>query len=295
MPQFPQLLGNKNPAFRVMLKGQYPSVYLILGVMIDMRKLSLLNMLALMLLLIIPLTAQAQEPACDIDIQSVVRTLIEAQTLAAQGKNADALAKIAEAQAALDTINTTCSGEAIPIELTQTFVAPDEVLTFEYPKGWVIGEYDTTTVEDTVGGDVIFASSASVFENIDRQPEEWVFDKGDVFAYVVVGTAMSVLRDAGVFDADAGISEETSLEELVSAFQSGLLKQNESFSVESAETFSLNDRKAGSFILNSANFSGLVVLVELEQGKFGVTLAIGAKDEAAQTSTYAKVIAASVR
>lgn len=259
-----------------------------------MPKLSLLRIISMIALLIFPFTAHAQESDCEVDVQPVVGLLIEAQSLGAQGNQEDALAKITEAQAALEAIKTTCSGEATPVELTQTFTSPDEYFTVDYPTGWVIGEYDDMIGGDGQGGNVFFASTAAVFDNIDKQPEEWVFNNGDVYAYVGVGSAHGVLSDA-LGNSPEPVSSTATLEALVDAFRSGLVEQDESFVVGEPEFLSLNDRKAAFFSLGYPTFSGLVTLTELEKGRFGVLLTIGKIDEAEQTAGYAQAIAGSLR
>src|SRR5829696_8130789 len=86
-----------------------------------------------------PLITHAQE--CEIDLTDSIITLTQAQAGAASGNTSSALSSISSVQTTLDNIQQTCAGQSSTPELTETFTAPDDLFSFNYPADWFVTEF----------------------------------------------------------------------------------------------------------------------------------------------------------
>jgi hypothetical protein len=86
-----------------------------------------------------PLVAYAQE--CEIDLTDSIIALTQAQADAASGNTSGALAAISNVQTTLDHIQQACAGQSSAAALTETFTAPDDLFSFNYPANWFVTEF----------------------------------------------------------------------------------------------------------------------------------------------------------
>jgi len=120
------------------------------------RYLLVLMTLLTSAIMVLPTFAQ-DAPACEIDVTSTVTLLLEAQAAGARGDSDAALAQIADARAALNAITAACgeAGIQAALLLEGVYAAPNGTFAFNYPEGWVDGNF----LDATTGGQISLGSS----------------------------------------------------------------------------------------------------------------------------------------
>lgn len=224
----------------------------------------------LVLLLALPLAASlAQDaPTCAVDV-SVVQDLL-AQVADAEPEAAVAL--LAQAQDALLGIQQGCAASGIAV-LDQTLNTPDGLISLNYPHGWVVGGY---TPSET--GGVLFISSSRTAETYLQmaQPE-------------ISGSAQAVQVLVGQPETREGDALQSVLADFDELIRSMYTE------VSTIETYTLDERNAGTFAFRSAGFDGVIVGIDLGNGRFAVVRGLAAPGGLSGIRAIAEAIAISAQ
>lgn len=174
-----------------------------------MRRLALAGFL-LLGSVFTPLAAQAQD--CEIDLTDAIIALTQAQADAASGDTAVALSAITDVQATLDTIRESCPFTAAEttFDLSETFTAPDDLFSFDYPAGWFEAEYhEGMDWEQTLANAnfLFLAISAGgtmtvISEEMPPAYSPYAVIDGVQSVTVIVGSPMHLFAELGIYDTD---------------------------------------------------------------------------------------------
>lgn len=174
-----------------------------------MRRLALAGFL-LLGSVFTPLAANAQD--CEINLTDAIIALTQAQASATSGDTAAALTAISDVQSQLDDIRGNCplTAPETSFDLTETFTAPGDLFSFDYPTGWFEAEYykgrDFETLFATVNpddvplptGGAVSVSSATIASNY----SPYVALPGQQSVSVVVGTPLQLFMELGLYSED---------------------------------------------------------------------------------------------
>lgn len=213
-------------------------------------------------------TEESAPASCTIDV-SAVQTLL---SQASEAENTQAVALIAEARAALLQIEQDCAAAGV-ILLDGTFSASNDTFTLSYPHGWTVG---TFTPSDT-GGVVLFGNSP-VSDRL-LQVAEPQIEAGEQAVQVLVGAPQT--------------GGEVSLQSVLADFESlvSSLYQN----VSTTEYYALEGRPAAKLSFHADNLDGVIVGVELGEGRYAVLRGVTSSGNLDAIRSTAEAIAASIQ
>lgn len=231
-------------------------------------------------------TASAQD--CAIDVQPVVTLLIDAQTAAAQGDNASALAIISQAQTELQAIQDACGSTQMSgdIELSQSFSQPDFGFAFSYPAGWLTDDfrepmpaYDNTGGSQAGrGGSLTIANSESSMTFIQEPPGEQQLEKDGQVALIAAGSASQILYAVGIYDVDQPPVDDLGLTGLVQ-LMIDTLKEADLFTSIGEPSYSIIDgQKVAQVKMDHPDFEALLLLRQLPANQFALTFGVGNRE-----------------
>lgn len=235
---------------------------------------------------------QAQTTTCDIDVQPIVASLIEAQTSAASGDQDAALQQLADAKSAIEALETSCTVEPLPVPaLTTTFTAPDESFTFNYPDDWVAGQFTLTLDSFGTGGRAIIANTEDGLELLTQTIDQTKLEPTDQAAMIIVGSASTVLYSLGIYDSTVEQPSLPSVKALTDYIQ---------LAIRDGQLFDeigdpIYEEQTAQFSIGNPEFVGLVLLTQLDTDKFSFTLLIGDTGTRATVNALAEAIHASVK
>lgn len=218
--------------------------------------------LALGFILAMPFAVSAQNSLCQIDLSSVTATLTRAQAAAARGEPGQALALIAQADEALNRIESRCDLPTVTaeVDVEETFVSEDTGFSIQYPVGWSL-------IETASGSSIIIGTDDAAVETLQTaSPSLNAEQQG---ALIVFGSPTVVAGNQPV---------DASLEGVSRHFQSTLATF---YLVRgSPQYFMLDGRVAAQFEFTGDGFDGLMVIIELEPGRqYAVVAGAAAKGE----------------
>ncbi len=228
--------------------------------------------LLLSLLIVFPALAQdvteTTPTACAVDV-SGAQTLLE-QAAAADG--ADAVALIAQARAELLSIEQDCAAAGV-VALDQTYAAPDDVFTLNYPHGWTVGTFTASST-----GGVILIGNSPLADRL-LQVAEPQIAPGEQAVQVLVGAPQT--------------TEAISLQLVIADFEGliGSLYQD----VTTTEYYALEGRAAARLTFHAANLDGVVVGVELGDGRYAVVRGVASSGSLNAIQSIVEGIAASIQ
>jgi hypothetical protein len=213
-------------------------------------------------ILLMPFGVSAQNSLCQIDLSSITATLTRAQAAAARGEADQALALIAQADEALNLIESRCDLPTITAAgtLEETFVSDDASFAIQYPAGWSI-----TPSEN--GSSIVVGTDSAAAETL--QTAEPTLNPGQQGVLIVFGTPAVITGNQPV---------DASLEGVIRYFQAQLATF---YLVRgSPQYFMLNGRLASQFEFTGDGFDGLMIIVELAEGtQYAVVAGAAAKGE----------------
>lgn len=234
----------------------------------------------------------AQAADCEIDVQPIVATLIQAQTAAASGNQDEALQQIADAKAALEVLKTNCTAEPLPPpDLTTTFTAPDESFTFNYPEGWAADEFTPTLDDFGSGGRAIIADTEAGLELLTQSIDQTKLAPTDQAAMIIVGSPSTVLYSLGIYDATVeqpNIPDAEALTEYILL----AIRDGQVFDEISDPVYEGQNAR---FSIGNPEFVGVVLLTQLDTDKYTFTLLIGDTGTRTTVNTLAEAIHATVK
>ena len=235
------------------------------------KRTKLIAVLGLVLSLSV-FSVQAQSSDCEIDIQPIVAKLIDAQSAAATGKQADALLLVTEAKADLEAIETACKTEAVLVpELKMSFEAPDKSFTFNYPDGWLEDSFTPTLEILGTGGRAIVGSNEKVLTSLKQSLNKVKLKPADQAVMVIVGSPNTVLYGLGLYDPDNALKDDSELTVLTDYLQTAI-KDGQVFAEVSDPTYAKN---SATFNIGNKEFDGIVLLRQLSAEKYAFTLVVG--------------------
>ncbi len=227
--------------------------------------------LLLSLLIVFPALAQdateSTPAACVVDV-SGVQTLLE-QAAAAEGS--DAVALIAEARSALLQIEQDCAAAGV-VALDQTYTAPENVFTLDYPHDWTVGTYTPSST-----GGIVFIGNSPLADRL-LQVAEPQIEAGEQAVQVLVGAPQT--------------AEGVTLQRVLADFEQlvGSLYQD----VTPTDYYALAGRPAARLIFRATNLDGVIVGVELGEGRYGVVRGVTNSGNLAALQSTVEAIAASI-
>lgn len=223
-------------------------------------------------------TVQAQGDWCQIDLSGVTATLTRAQAAAARGEPDQALALLAQADAALADIETGCNPPTVTPEvaLGAVYTAVDNSFTVQYPEGWFTLPSSATNSVSLGTDQAAAAAVAGADPNL---------TSGQRGALVLVGSPAQLTNS---------ITTERSVEGIRRFFQTQL---SSVYLVRAPEpSYALGNHLAANLDFSGATFDGLMVVVELEAGRqYAVVAGAAAKGELASFTPTLLSIAASIQ
>ncbi len=235
---------------------------------------------------------KAQTSDCTIDVQPIVAKLISAQTAAASGNQTDALQEIADAKAELEVIEANCARE-VPnsISLKTTFNAPDDSFSFNYPEGWLAGEFTPTLELFGKGGRTLIGNNEQALAALAKNVDETTFNPTEQAAIVIVGSANTVLYSLGLYDSTnvpKGIDDVKALTEYIQ------------LAINDGPVFDtigdpIYDGQSAQFTFEDKAFKGIVIITQLSTEKYSLTMLVGGKDTSATLATLATAISNSIQ
>lgn len=236
---------------------------------------------------------QAQAATCDIDVQPIVAQLISAQTAAASGKQDDALQQLGEAKANLEALEESClNGPAAVVtpELTNTYTAPDESFSFQYPDGWAADQFTLTLDNFGAGGRAVIASTEAGLKLLTQTIDKTKLEPTDQAAMIIVGSSSTVLYSLGIYDSTVEQPDLSTVEALTDYIQLAI-RDGQIFAEVSDPTY---EEETAHFSIGNTEFDGLVLLSQLDTDKFAFTLLIGDTGTRPAVNVLAEAIHASI-
>ena len=211
---------------------------------------------------------QPQPQTCTIDLSAVQDLLTQAQGQAGTA----ALALVVEAREGLLKIEQDCASAGV-ILLDQSYSAPDASFSVSYPHGWSVGTY---TPSET--GGVLFLGNSAFADRL-LQLQEPQIAPGEQAIQLLVGTPEATRQG-------------DPLENVISDFESliNALYQD----VSTTEYYTLDDRRAARLSFRGGGFDGVVVGIEVGDGRFAVARGIAAAGGLSSITATARSIVASV-
>jgi hypothetical protein len=236
-----------------------------------MRRLALAGFL-LLGSVFTPLAAFAQD--CDINLTDSIIALTQAQANATSGDTAAALSAITGVQATLDTIREGCPLTAeTTFDLSETFTAPDDLFSFNYPAGWFEAEY-----HDGMDWEQMLASSNPLFLAISAGGTMTVLSEemppgysayavidGVQSVTVIVGSPMHLFTELGIYDTDLAedfLAGRFDKEDLVNALETRIQQSPMASNLEIAQVEA--ERPTISVETEGADTRLTLLLVELD-------------------------------
>lgn len=222
-----------------------------------MRKAIVVGCLVLMM----PFAVSAQNSLCQIDLSGVTAALTRAQAAAARGEPDQALALIAQADEALDLIESRCDLPAITVEvnLEETFISNDGGFSIQYPADW-------ERVETPSGTSIVVGTDSTVVETL--QTAQPTLEPGQQGALILFGTPAVIAANEPI---------DASLEGVIRYFQAQLASI---YLMRSPQFSLLNGRLVAQFEFAGDGFDGLMIIVEIAEGRqYAVVAGAAAKGE----------------
>ncbi len=224
--------------------------------------------MVILLLLGAALPAVAQDaPLCAVDV-SAVQVLL---TDAAAAEPEAAVALVAQARDALLAIEQSCADAGVYV-LDQQFSTPEGTFTVSYPHGWSVG-----TVTPSATGGVVFFGSTSDPDGL-LQVAEPVISGGEQVVQLLVGVP-------GADEADPLAAVLKDFEDLIHVMYT---------EVSTTEYYTLEERSAARISFRSSGFDGIVVALDLGDGRFAVVRGVAAPGRLEAIRGVAEAIALSV-
>lgn len=224
--------------------------------------------LFVLMLLALPTFAQDDTATCPANIDAVIDTLSGLDDLAPE----EALARVVEARATLQQIELECARAGVVL-LTETFTAPEERFTVDYPSGWFVGTYNPTAA-----GGVLFLGSSPAAERL-LQIEQPRIVLGEQALQVVVGLPPE--------------QENTTLETVMSDFLVPLTAIYTDISTTSF--YEVGDRTLAQISYRGDGFDGVVIGAEVGDGRFTIVRGVTAGGNLDALTAVAEEVALSVR
>jgi hypothetical protein len=217
----------------------------------------------------------AQEADCDIDLSEVETLLLQAQVSLTAGDIDGALERITQMQTALEAIEDGC----ITISLSESFEAPDDSFSFDYPDGWTLGEYSAENQE--LATVFVGTNPDVVAEGGESEPS---LQSGEQLVGFLFGSLSEITGDA----------ESDNLETVITALNEVFKTQYPNIS--STEHFSHNDHRAGRFEFSGDSFAAVVLVIEYRAGeRYMAVVGVSAPDELDALHPIVDAIARTIR
>lgn len=228
------------------------------------------------LILLLPVAVSAQNSICQIELSGITATLTRAQAAAARGEPDRALALIAQADEALGDIQSRCDlpTTVAEVELEEIFASSDGSFSVSYPLDWAI-----TQSED--GNSVVVGTDSAAVDTL--QTAEPSLTAGQQGVLIVFGTPAGVTGNQPI---------DPSLDAVIRHFQAQLATLY--LMRGSPQYFMLEGRLAAQFDFAGTGFDGLLIVVELAEGRqYAVVAGAAAKGELEAFRSTIESIAAS--
>lgn len=232
--------------------------------------------------------AEETAPPCAIDLSNAIGTLADAQVSAANGDQTEARAMIAAVQLQLTEIETRCTEADEPIQLSQTFTAPDDIFAFQYPEGWELGQFTAgldwndelanMSVEETIppGAKVVVSSDAVdyLLGGASARPVS------GVQVIVSVGSALHILQSINIYNDVMGfqyVNDGFTMDTL----SNHLLVPLREFSQNGPPAWTSVDSTRPTYAIDMLNtgFPIYVLLVQLDEEQGSYALIIGSAEQ----------------
>jgi len=212
--------------------------------------------------LLMPFAISAQNSLCQIELSGITATLTRAQAAAARGEPDQALALIALADEALSVIESRCNLPIVSseVELEERFVSGDGGFEIQYPAAWAI-------TQSANGNSIVVGTDSAAVDTL--QTAEPTLNPGQQGVLIVFGTPAAI---TGTQPADP------SLDAVIRYFQAQLASLY--LMRGGPQYFLLEGRLAAQFDFAGTGFDGLMIVVELVEGRqYAVVAGAAAKGE----------------
>lgn len=226
----------------------------------------------------LPMRAQSD---CPVDLSAAAADLFRAQAAGAAGDFDQALANLNAARGALATILAVCRAAGLEpgIPLDNTFRAPTNALTVDYPENWVLGNF----TPNATGGALEMGISQRAINSL-RQPQPQ-FRTGDQGIVVLLGAPEALISPRLT-----EWSSAPTLEEVLTRFAEIALANYDQRSALAIE----GDLATIDF--SASQLQGVLIARELAAGElYAIAVGLAARDELEALRPIVYAVARSVR